>query len=138
MRQRSDYWTFRVTLDRLQRAVLTDRPQAFAGGKPTFSMFEVVVAMAKQFTHAMHSASMGLVRQHSASEAIKRDDLGMGEVPVKLAAEVCRAGGQQIILGDSGQRVPAIAELQQAMRRTDGEDRLRCTPLEPQRLADFA
>jgi hypothetical protein len=48
-----------LTLDRLQRAVLTDQPQAFAGGKPIFSTFEEEVAMTKQFTHAMHSASMG-------------------------------------------------------------------------------
>lgn len=48
-----------ITLDRIQRAVLTDQPQAFAGGQPTFSTFEEEVAMAKQFTHAMHSASMG-------------------------------------------------------------------------------
>jgi hypothetical protein len=44
-----------ITLDHLQRAVLTDQPQTFAGGKPSFSTFEEEVAMAKQFTHAMHS-----------------------------------------------------------------------------------
>jgi hypothetical protein len=48
-----------LALDRLQRAVLTDQPQACAGGQPTFSAFEEEAAMAKQFTHAMHSASMG-------------------------------------------------------------------------------
>jgi hypothetical protein len=48
-----------ITLDRIQRAVLTNQPQAFAGGKPVFSTFEEEVDMAKQFTHAMHSSSMG-------------------------------------------------------------------------------
>ncbi|NOT55392.1 MAG: methyltransferase [Deltaproteobacteria bacterium] len=48
-----------ITLDRIQRAVLTDQPQAFPGGKPIFSTLEEEMAMAKQFTHAMHSSSMG-------------------------------------------------------------------------------
>jgi hypothetical protein len=52
-----------------------------------------------------------LVCQHCSLEMIKRDDLGTGAVPVKLAAEVRRAGGQQIILDDGGQGVLAVVEL---------------------------
>ena len=52
-----------------------------------------------------------LVCQHRPLETIKREDLGTGEIPVKLAAEVRRAGGQQIILGDGVQCVLAVAEL---------------------------
>jgi hypothetical protein len=48
-----------VTLERLQRAVLTDRPQMYESGEEAFSMHEKEVELAKQFTRAMHSASMG-------------------------------------------------------------------------------
>lgn len=48
-----------VTLDRLRRAVLTDRPQAYEGGEQAFITHEKEAELAKQFTRAMHSASMG-------------------------------------------------------------------------------
>jgi O-methyltransferase domain/Dimerisation domain len=48
-----------VTLDRLQRAVLTDRPQVYEGGEQMFRTHEEEAELAKQFTRAMHSASMG-------------------------------------------------------------------------------
>lgn len=48
-----------VTLDRLQRAVLTNRPQVYEGGEQMFRTHEEEAELAKQFTRAMHSASMG-------------------------------------------------------------------------------
>jgi hypothetical protein len=48
-----------ITLDRLRRAVLTDQPQAYEGGEEMFHTHEEEVELAKQFTRAMHSASMG-------------------------------------------------------------------------------
>jgi hypothetical protein len=50
-------------------------------------------------------------RQHCPLETIERDDFRMGEIPVKLAAEVRRAGGQQIVLGDGGQGVTTFTEI---------------------------
>ena len=48
-----------VTLDRLQRAVLTNKPQVYEGGEQMFRTHEKEAELAKQFTRAMHSASMG-------------------------------------------------------------------------------
>jgi O-methyltransferase domain len=48
-----------LMLDRLKRAVLTDRPQAYGTGEQMFRTHEDEAAFARQFTRAMHSASMG-------------------------------------------------------------------------------
>lgn len=48
-----------ITLDRIRRAVLTNKPQAYEGGEQMFHTHEEEAELAKQFTRAMHSASMG-------------------------------------------------------------------------------